>query len=258
MKKVFYVLALLVVSLTSCDSELVSAPPSDSSENTNGATTNDGILLTKVVIVEANGDIETIEYTYDGMTLIKETSSEGYYSDYVYVDGKLTEINYNATQVEAILESYTYDTQGRVATITTNIVAEGIYEYNLSYNADNSVITETSITFPSDAASTTTLNSGNMIGENEGGVNITTYTHDTKNAPFKNIDNRAILLTINSENGYNYLFNINNILTDVTESTMYPETISNTYTYTAFDYPRVMTENYDGDISTYTYTYNND
>jgi len=251
MKKLLFTLAIGLATLTSCESDSVSTPPSDSSSN-------DGILPTKVDIVYSDGETETLSYTYDGMTLLKEESTDGYYLDYVYEDSKLTEINYNNTQNDEILESYTYDAQGRIATVLTNIVGVGVYEYSMSYNADNSVITETSITFPGGTPSTTTISNGNMVGEDEGGVNSTTYTHDNMNAPFKNINNRSVLLTINSENNYNYYFNANNILIDDTQSTMFPEYITNTYTYTAFNYPRVMTENLDGDITTYTYTYNND
>ncbi|NQY31177.1 MAG: hypothetical protein HRT69_17135, partial [Flavobacteriaceae bacterium] len=143
-------------------------------------------------------------------------------------------------------------------TVSTNLVDFGVYNYNLSYNADNSVITNTPIT-SSTGASTTTISNGNVIESNiEGGTYDITFTHDTKNAPFKNIDNRTILLSIDSENSYNYYFNTNNILTHIEDYVSDPWDITNSYTYTEFHYPRVITENFNGDISTYTYTYNND
>jgi len=257
MKKLLFTLAISLATLTSCESDLVSAPPSDASSSTSN---NDGILPTKVVIVDPNGATETIEYTYNGMTLIKEVSSDGSYYDYVYVDNKLTEINLTSPQNDNILESYTYDNEGRVATVSTNIIGTGVYDYSLSYNADSSVITEISTTIPGATASTTTISNGNMVGETGGGSanEVITYTHDTMNAPFKNINNRDILVTINSENSYNYQFNANNILTENTTSSMFSEVITNTYTYTDFNYPRTTVENEDGDITTYTYTYNND
>jgi len=257
MKKLLFTLAISLATLTSCESDLVSAPPSDASSSTSN---NDGILPTKVVIVDPNGATETIEYTYNGMTLIKEVSSDGSYYDYVYVDNKLTEINLTSPQNDNILESYTYDNEGRVATVSTNIIGTGVYDYSLSYNADSSVITEISTTIPGATASTTTISNGNMVGETGGGSanEVITYTHDTMNAPFKNINNIDILVTINSENSYNYQFNANNILTENTTSSMFSEVITNTYTYTDFNYPRTTVENEDGDITTYTYTYNND
>jgi hypothetical protein len=258
MKKLLFTLAIGLATLTSCESDLVSAPPNDSAGNASGSSSNDGILPTEVDIVYSDGSTETIEYTYDGMSLSKEESTDGYYTDYVYEDSRLTEINYYDAPSNPILESYTYDTEGRVATVTTNIVGTGIYEYSLSYNADNSVITNTSITNPGGTPSTTTLSNGNMVSDNEGGVITTTYTHDDKNAPFKNIANRNILVTINSENAYNFQFNRNNELTLDTVGGSFPESISSSYTYTSLNYPRVMTENEGGDITTYTYTYNND
>ena len=257
MKKLLFTLAIGLVTLTSCESDLVSAPPSDSPSNTSGSSSNDGILPTKVAIVYSDGETETIEYTYDGMTLIKEEYSGGRYVDYVYEDNKLMEVNFYYAPDPAILESYTYDSEGRVATVSTNIVGTGVYDYNISYNADNSVVTSTSTTSPG-TPSTITISNGNMIGENMGGLYITTFTHDTKNAPFKNIDNREIILSIGSEANDNYSFNTNNTLTSITPYEADPEFITNSYTYTSFDYPRIITEDYDGDISTYTYTYNND
>ncbi|NQY29806.1 MAG: hypothetical protein HRT69_10070 [Flavobacteriaceae bacterium] len=251
MKKLLFTLAIGLATLTSCESDLVSAPPSDSSSN-------DGILPTKVDIVYSDGETETITYTYDGMTLLKEESTDGYYTDYVYEDSKLTQINWYNAPNPAILESYTYDAQGRVATVSTNLVDFGVYNYNLSYNSDNSVITSIHVENPTSLPDVTILSNGNMIGDNDGDNYVTTFTHDTKNAPFKNINNRELLLTIDSENCYSYLFNLNNILTDITQHLTDPSNITNTYTYTDFDYPRIITEDYDGDISTYTYTYNND
>ena len=260
MKKLLFTLAIGLATLTSCESDLVSAPPSDSPSSTGGSSSNDGVLPTKVDIVYSDGETETVTYTYSGMTLIKEESTDGYYFDYVYVDDKISEINYNNATSDEILESYTYDAQGRVATVSTNIIGVGLYEYSLSYNADSSVITSTSITIPGGTPSITTLSNGNMVGETGGGSSgeSTTYTHDTMNAPFKNIVARDILVTINSENGYNFQFSKNNILTLDTVGGSFPESISSSYTYTSYNYPRVMTENEDGDISTYTYTYNND
>ena len=260
MKKLLFTLAIGLATLTSCESDLVSAPPSDSPNSSGSSSSNDGVLPTKVDIVYSDGETETITYTYTGMTLVKEEFSDGSYYDYIYVDNNISEINSLNTLNGDILESYTYDAQGRVATVSTNIIGVGLYEYSMSYNADSSVVTDTSITIPGGTPSTITISNGNMIEETGGGSanEITTYTHDTMNAPFKNINNRDILLSINSENCYNYQFNRNNILTLNTVGGSFPESITSSYTYTSFNYPRVMTENEDGDFSTYTYTYNND
>ncbi len=254
MKKVFYTFALLVASLMSCESN------SDGETSPPDTSNNDSILPTKVDIVYSDGETETIQYTYNGMTLTKEESSDGHYTDYIYEDNKLTKINYYDAPNLEILESYTYDAQGRVATISTNIVGVGVYRYSLSYNADNSVITTSFTGNGNNEPSIHTINNGNIVIFNEAGAFTSTYTYDNKNTPFKNIDNRDILLTIDSENNDAIDFNLNNLLTEDTleNATSNSNNYLYTYTYTAFDFPRIVTENDEGDITAYTYSYNND
>ncbi len=251
MKKVFYTIALLVVPLISCES--------NSDDETNPPDTS-SILPTKVDIVYSDGETETIQYTYSGMTLIKEESSDGYYTDYIYEDNKLTEINYYDAPNPEILESYTYDAQGRVTTISTNIVGTGVYEYSQTYNADNSVITTSFTGNTNDTPDVHTINNGNITVFDEGSVYTSTYTYDNKNGVFKNVELRDLLVTIDSENGYALNFTLNNLLSEtiVDNSTMESEDYTYTMTYNSFDYPRTVQENEDGDITTYTYTYNND
>ena len=251
MKKVFYTFAFLAISLMSCES-------SSNAMDIPDTTDNSTILPTKIDIVDSDGATETVEYLYDEMTLIKEESSDGYYTDYQYEDSKLSQMHFYYDSDFEIIESYTYDAEDRVATITTNIVGTGTYEYSLTYNSDNTVITSKLTNFPDSENSTTTFSNGNMTNDNDSGEYITSFTHDTKNGPFKNLEHRAILLSISSEANVNYNFNSNNVLTSDTPHDSDPESISYSYMYTEFNYPRTVTENYNGEISTYTYTYNND
>ncbi|MEC3907517.1 hypothetical protein VOI54_10845 [Tamlana sp. 2201CG12-4] len=249
MQKVFYTFVLLSVSLMSCES--------NSDDESSSPDTSNNILTTKVDIAYSNGATETLHYTYSGMTLIKEESSDGYYTDYIYEDNKLTEINYYDSPNPGILESYTYDAQERIATISTNIVGIGVYDYTVTYNANNSVITTS---YTNGTPDKHTVNNGNIVSFDEGGVYNSTYTYDSKNGPFKNIANRDILLTINSENSYALNFALNNLLTEdiVETATSTNNSYTYTHTYTTFGFPRVTTEDDEGDITTYTYTYNND
>lgn len=251
MKKVFYTIAVLTISLMLCDSN-------SDDETTIPDASN--ILPTQVAIVNSNGETETIRYKYHGMTPIKEEYSNGDYRDYIYEDGKLTENNtYNSKSAE-ILESYAYDAQGRVATISTNIVDVGVYDYNLSYNADNSVITYTYKGSPDYTSDVNTIKNGNLVIADQGDIDTSRYTYDSNNAPFKNIANRAILLTIASENNNALNFTLNNVLTeDISESTASnDESPVYTYTYTSFDFPRTIEIKEGNDITTYTFSYNND
>lgn len=251
MKKVFYTFALLAISLMSCESSSDDEPiiPDTSS-----------ILPTKVDIVYSDGETETIEYTYSNNTLIKEESSDGYYTDYIYENNLLTEINYYDGPDDEILESYTYDSQERVSTITINIIGVGNYEYSQTYSADNSVITQSSITYPNTDPSTITISDGNITNSTEVSYYTSTNTYDNKNGIFKNVELREQLVTIDYENSNALNFTLNNLLSEtiVENSTNQSENYSYTMTYTSFDYPRTVEENEDGDITMYTYTYNND
>jgi len=251
MKKVFYAFALMAVSLMSCES--------NSDDETNTPDTS-SILPTKVDIVYSDGESETIEYTYSDMKLIKEESSDGYYTDYIYENNVLTQANYYDAPDDEILESYTYDSQGRISTITVNITGIGVYEYSQTYSPDNSVITQSSITFPSTDPSTTTISDGNITNSTEASYYTSANTYDNKNGVFKNVELREQFLTIDYENSYALNFTLNNLLSEtiVDNSTMQSENYTYTMTYTSFDYPRTVEENEDGDITTYTYTYNND
>ncbi len=250
MKKVFYTFGLLAISLMSCESNSDDGPILP--------INNNSILPTKVDIAYSDGSTETIQYTYSGMTLIKEESSEGYYTDFIYGNNKLTDINFYDAPNDPILESYTYDTQGRIATISTNIVGVGVYDYSLAYSANNTVITTTSTTIPGNPTDVLTISNENIATYVEGGIFTNTYTYDTQNAPFKNITNRNILRTIDSENNSAIFFTLNNLLTEDIQSTSVNENYTYTYTYTTDGFPRIATENDGGDLTTYTYTYNND
>lgn len=255
MKKVIYTFALLAVSLMSCESS-----SDDETTPLDATPTNETILPTQLDIVYSDGETETITYSYDGMKLIKEESSDGYYTDYVYTDNKLSAINYYEDSNAEILESYTYDAQGRVETISTNIIGVGIYEYSQTYNSDNSVITQTSTTSAGATPSTTTVSNGNVVNSTDGTYYTTTFNYDSKNGVFKNIDVRDVLVTIESENGYATNFTLNNRTSEqvVYNQTLDSENYTYTMTYTSFDYPRTIQESEEGDITLYTYTYNND
>ncbi len=254
MKKVFYTFALLALSLMSCESD------SDNETNLLDPSDNDSILPTKVDIGYSDGETETIEFTYDGMKLIKEESSDSYYTDYIYENNVLTQANYYDAPDDDILESYTYDSLGRVSTVTVNIVGIGVYEYNQTYSADNSVITQSSITYPNTTPSTITISDGNITNFTEDDFYTSTYTYDDKNGVFKNVELREQLVTIDYENSYALNFTLNNLLSEtiVDNLSMQSENYSYTMTYTSFDFPNTVEENDDGDITTYTFTYNND
>jgi hypothetical protein len=252
MKNVFYAFAILAISLMSCES--------NSDDETN--PTDNNILLTKIDAIYSNGKTETIKFTYSEMRLIKiEYLDDSYrYKDFIYEGNKITNINYyydTDSPTTGIFDSYTYDAQGRVATISTNSVGVGVSEFNQTYNSDNSVITTSST--DRNHIDITTINNGNIVHQ-ENAFHTSTFTHDDKNGVFKNVELRDILVTLNSEIGQNNeSYTLNNTLsvTTIVNSTM--ESQDYTYTYTSFDYPRTMIlKNEDGSTTKNTFTYNND
>ncbi len=270
MKKLFYLFCLPILIFTSCSSE----DSTTNSESTSAPylvtdTATDNILPTKIVVEDSDGDSETIVYTYNGkkITKIQSTSpdsNDNYYLDLIYTDTKLTEQNFYKLPGEDILETYTYNSEGKINSFTTKVIAANEYTQEVTYNADNSEITIRTPGDPIEEASVIKVNNGNLIEQLESNRFFYTYTYDDKNAPFKNLENRAILLPIYSENNDNYLYTYNNILTETiyngpNADSPISSAYTYEYTYTDFGFPRVVTEK-DGneDITTYTYTYNND
>ncbi|WP_031429004.1 hypothetical protein [Flavimarina sp. Hel_I_48] len=253
MKKVLYtvaVLAMAFTSLTSCESNSDDAPTITDTSN---------ILPVQVDVVNPDGEIEVVRFSYDGMKLIKTEFIDGY-RDYIYEDGLIIENNvYDADGEVEILESYTYDAQGRVDTIVTDIANASTNTYALSYNEDNSEITNSLINDDDlYEDSINTLRNGNMVKADQGSSYITTYTYDNNKGFFQNIEQREILVTIDSENNYPAQFSLNNILSEDRPTGFFKENAIYTYTYTDSNFPRTMTENREGEITTYTFTYNND
>jgi len=251
MKKVLYrfaVLAMAFTLLTSCDSNSDDAP---------SLTDTSNVLPVQVDIVTADGQTEVVRYSYDGMKLIKEEYIDGY-KDYIYEDELLIENNvYSVVSSfnEGILESYTYDAQGRVDTIVTDIPNANINTYTLGYNENDSIITYNLEGSEDFEDSQITIANGNVVTTYEADGYQTTYDYDNNNAPFQNIEQRGTLMTIFSENNNPVLFSLNNVLKeDISRSTI----TLYTYTYTNSNFPRTMTENRNGEITTYTFTYNND
>ena len=257
MKKSLYAFAIFAVSFWSCDTNPDDLAIPTVITDLVTTSSNSTVLPTKVDIVYSDGSTETLTYTFSDMALIKETSSDGYYTDYIYENDALTKVNYYDTP-DQILETYTHDALGRVITIETNIVGAGVYDYNQTYSTDNALATQSSVTNPTTDDSTLTFNNGNITNSTEDSVYSSTYTYDSKNSVFRNVDFRGRFVTIDSENNDASNFTFNNILSETTlnNSTSQSETTTYEMTYTAFSFPKIVTENDGGDITTYTYTYN--
>ncbi|WP_452225303.1 hypothetical protein [Lacinutrix chionoecetis] len=264
MKKIIYSFTLIALSLMSCqnssddiDSNLNGG---DGDDNGDGDVTNT-ILPTQLVIQYANNDTETLSFTYDGIKLIKQESTDGYYMDYIYNNDILSEINYYDTASgEEILETYGYDSQQRVANVSVNIVGVGVYDYTQTYSTDGTIMTQSSVTNPNASTYSMTFINGNITKSSEESLYKTSYTYDDNNAAFKNILGKEHFLLIDYENNDATNFTLNNLLTEATvdNNNNFISGTQYTYTYTDLNYPKTVIENEDGDTTTYTYMYNNE
>ena len=229
-------------------------------EGSEEETTENSNILPIKVVTTGNGYTDTINYQYSGNKLIKVVYSSEEYIDYLYTNDQLTNINYYG--VFDSLETLTYDSQGRVSSYENDLTDEDfnhIENYYRTFNDDNSLISE-KVGEDVEFSSFMHFDNGNVTKiESDGDYKHEFTSFDNKNAPFKNVFAREVLVTIDSENNFAYQFNLNNILsetyTDFFFETPTSETITYSITYTDDDFPRtiVSSEGY-----TYTYTYNND
>ena len=222
MKKLLFTLAIGLVTLTSCESDLVSAPPSDSVDG----GVNDGVLVTK--IIDDTG-IET-DYTYNGNKLTKQEDNDGFSETYTYT-GELLTKSVEVYEGITYIDNLEYDSSNRLMRVTDG---DGIMKYEYTYNADGTITqTETS-----GGQTIYTYVNGNLISEDYvGGEYDYSFTYDDKNNPIKNIHQSEVFELL----GY-YAYS-NNLLTqqyDGNEASY--ETITTTYTYNENGYPATSTE----------------
>ena len=283
MKKVIYIFALLGLLAFSCSSnddttteDMMETPEEpgtpeepetpetpeepeepETPEEPEAPETSSTILPTRVEIVDADGDTEIITYTYEGMRLIKETSSDGCSLEYSYdTEGRLIG-NIDRSSFGVISETFGYDTQGRVNNVRIT-VPDAVTDYTVSYSNSNNTITSITDGDQEDPE-VIMLSNGNFLMLSNGDEFKDTYTYGTNNGVFSNVANREVFVTLDTENIHAFEFSLNNVLTELIEdATFGTDNITYAYTFTASNFPRVVTVNYDGDITTYTYTYNND
>lgn len=277
-KTLFKVLLILFV-FVSCDNEpfegeilseeIVDDDDDDGDDDTNNDPDAQALLVSRIVEqIEGDSETFTTDYTYDSNNrLISEEDSDGEVLTYTYQNDQLIgTLSSNGNSVEDIIETYAYDSQGRVASITIDVVSiNSPYTINLSYNSDNSII-EGFDSVTDELEERITLSNGNVVKVEEfDGSEIVTssiITHDDMNGPFKNIDLKDTIITICSENLPNSFlnFDLNNLLTEeFTEDGNLVESYTYSYTYNDEGYPISSTEVFDDETDTeiinYTLTY---
>ena len=243
MKKNIFFFALSALILSACSSN-------DSSSN----STNESLV--KTLVIDAVNPIDpdsNLLFTYDGTKLLTIKDNNVVIQEYLYTGDKLTKIN-SLEDDTYILFEYT----GNVLTKFTEIdtANDEAVKHLITYSGSN----YTTTTYSGDLITqnflentiVTTISNGNVIQEDQtvnGNTSTTTFTHDTKNNPFKNISNFNVIQHLDSDlDG-----SINNIT--VVNYSGYNNTV--TYVYNAENYPTSeSTFNDNGTlVETSTYTY---
>jgi len=214
MKKLLFTLAIGLVTLVSCESDLVSAPPNDS--------VGGGILLTKIVGVY-NGVSVTTDLTYDGNKLVQISDDDGSSDTFVYANELLTQQTHTWNG-GSIVETFEYDSSNRLE----KIYQGGDLAYTYTYNADGTISKTEN---PGGSVAVSTYTNGNLVSETytNGSVSsVTTYTYDTKNNPFTNIHQTDVFALL----GYH---NANNILVSATTGTAADSYDNSTTVYNSYN-----------------------
>jgi len=232
MKKILFTLAIALATLTSCESDLVSAPPSDS--------INDGVLLKKTIETSGDGSTLTLDYTYEGNKLISIVGSDGYSENFTYIGGLITRVDEFETGVLDSYVIYEYDSSDRLIKSTITFSSGNEQVSIFTHNTDGTV------TEVIDAISefTHTFTGGNRIGYEsltEGGGYNYSFTYDDKNGPLKNI---LGYLEYSIDSGFSDSFTNNTLSSTETTGTIsleYTDNFTNTYTYNSANYPVTLT-----------------
>ena len=253
MKKIFTLAAIALFTLASCSD--------DDATSTTPDTSADGPLVTSMVET-FDGEANIYTYTYDGNKIIKIQDQQGFVCNYTFTNNQLVkeENFYDGELSEYIIYSYAAD--GKLSqTIFAEMydtdwnATKTLYTYNSNGNVSTAV-------YKGDETSQTVLKGSGTVTYANGNITqytfistgtttpiVKTMTYSDKNDPFKNAAGNEAQSLAYLEGGSNSMLSI------ADPDSGFNATYS--YLYNADDYPTTETEDWDGDITTYTYTYSN-
>ena len=266
MKKVIYTLSILSILAMSCSSDdgAISETPTaetpiseivDTQPPTMETPTMETsrVLPIRVDILEEDGTLDVITYTYDDkMRLIKEVLRGRFTTDFIYEDDKLVEtVSVYSDDQTRDRETYSYNDQGMVNRINSYVV---------SYSDNNNTVT---YALGTETPDVNTYSNGNMLTSESEGDFYSMFTYGQNKGPFANLSNRELLMRLDRGNIYGIEFVSNNLLTDTSRegfgNGQSRNVITNySYTFTEDNLPRVVRVEEGELVCTYTYTYNND
>lgn len=276
-------------ALTSCSRDNHSE---ESVNNPKTVTQEIPVLLTKVVNVEENGDVEISTFEYDGDKVLKFTS--GYENSW----SRSNVWNYTGDLVSSVISTenngekettnFTYNSKNKIdksvsvdvlqldngnVVTTTNVKnyiynAGGIVVVNESEKTEYSV--DSQFNRAENAKYTYTIQNDlitKLVKENEDGVTTITYRYDDKNAPMKNIKGVSAAIYEMFDGGAIGTLKNNVVFSQVVEvskhnGTTVTSTNEYAYEYNANGYPVKVTSTHKSSDSsqtrteTYKFTYN--
>lgn len=215
---------------------------------------NTTVRVKKITDTDADGNVLSIEYFYNGNKIVYSIDSEGLRMN-IFYDGDLIareEWFQGTTMVEKIF--YTYDNSKLVTYQVLNLVDNIGQKITYDHNANVTIsFTEFSgdLTTQDEIESTGTISNTKLVRNMinpitlEQQVFTSTFTFDAKNNPFKNIVGYDKIYFADSEESLNYL---NNITTNTKQIDAEPSTLYETLIYTygtgnTADYPTIIIYN---------------
>lgn len=215
---------------------------------------NTTVRVKKITDTDADGNVLSIEYFYNGNKIVYSIDSEGLRMN-IFYDGDLIareEWFQGTTMVEKIF--YTYDNSKLVTYQVLNLVDNIGQKITYDHNANGTIsFTEFSgdLTTQDEIESTGTISNTKLVRNMinpitlEQQVFTSTFTFDAKNNPFKNIVGYDKIYFADSEESLNYL---NNITTNTKQIDAEPSTLYETLIYTygtgnTADYPTIIIYN---------------
>lgn len=254
MKKILSLLAISLIAFTSChgDDDLRPYDP----DAFNPAT--DVVLLTKTIEHYSDNTSLTTVYAYDGNRLLTTTDSDGYHVKFSYTGNLITKIEYfTAANTLDQKDTFSYNAQGQLITFVTvdpgsNLGSKEIYTYNTNGTVSiNHYTGDGNIQATADGTGTITISNGEVsqiVTDYSPGF---TYSYDIWNNPGKNVLGFNKLLFYGAEATGSVFHNLLAETTDGVPSALF------TYDYNEGHYPVSDTQDFDGDITTTEYFYNN-
>lgn len=250
------------------------------------------VLLTKVVNVEENGDVEISTFEYDGDKVLKFAS--GYENGWAiskvwnYIGDVMSSVISTENNGEKETTNFTYNSKNKIEkSVSVNVVklndgnvvtttnvknytynAGGIVVVNESEKSEYSV--DSQFNRVGNAKYTYTIQNDlitKLVKENEDGVTTITYRYDDKNAPMKNIKGVSAVIYEMFDGGAIGTLKNNVVFSQVVEVSKHDGTTTTStdeyaYEYNAKGYPIKVTSTHKSSDSsqtsteTYKFTYN--